>query len=428
MILSLDVLPARKGDCLLLHYGTKDDPGLIVIDGGPAQVYKPHLKPRLERIRQARALGNNDRLPIDIVMVSHIDDDHINGILEMTKEIIAAGVQKPPLPVRALSVWHNSLEEILQDTPDVLVGAVTAQYGTASLSGDPETEGLDETAAMVLSSVAQGVQLRENLKKLKWSINREFDGALVRANAGMEPLTLDRGPTLHVVGPMEPELAALQREYAKFLRESEKKRKERELLAAFTDRSIPNLSSIVVLVELGGKTILLTGDARGDKILEGLEMMGLLKPGPGETLHVDIMKVPHHGSDRTLDPVFFRRVTADHYVFSGDGEHGNPERGTLEMLLDERPNERFTMHFTYPVSEIDNGRRKEWEKERNKQHGREEQAGRLADDDAGQTWSDEDQSIAALLRQRGLPDERRCIQEITGGAPHVIDLHEPLGY
>ena len=35
MIFSLDVRRARKGDCLLLHFGSKDEPGLVMIDGGP---------------------------------------------------------------------------------------------------------------------------------------------------------------------------------------------------------------------------------------------------------------------------------------------------------------------------------------------------------------------------------------------------------
>ena len=43
MYFSLDVLRARKGDCLMLHFGTNDDPHLILIDGGPSNVYKPHL-------------------------------------------------------------------------------------------------------------------------------------------------------------------------------------------------------------------------------------------------------------------------------------------------------------------------------------------------------------------------------------------------
>ena len=35
VIFSLDVRRARKGDCLLLHFGTSDEPGLVMIDGGP---------------------------------------------------------------------------------------------------------------------------------------------------------------------------------------------------------------------------------------------------------------------------------------------------------------------------------------------------------------------------------------------------------
>ena len=101
-----------------------------------------------------------------------------------------------------------------------------------------------------------------------------------------------------------------------------KRNRRKLLLAAFADKSVPNLSSIVVLAELGGKSMLLTGDARGDKILEGMELAGLLEEGGNK--HVDLLKVPHHGSDNNMETIFFKRVPADHYVFSGDGEHGNP--------------------------------------------------------------------------------------------------------
>ena len=84
MIFSLDVRRARKGDCLLLHFGTKAKPGLVMIDGGPKRVYEPHLKPRLDEIRTARKLAKNDSLLVDLLMVSHVDDDHIQGILDLT--------------------------------------------------------------------------------------------------------------------------------------------------------------------------------------------------------------------------------------------------------------------------------------------------------------------------------------------------------
>jgi hypothetical protein len=43
---------------------------------------------------------------------------------------------------------------------------------------------------------------------------------------------------------------------------------------------------------------------------------------------------------------FFRAVTADHYVVSGNGEHGNPEVATLKMLSEARPDDKFTVHLT----------------------------------------------------------------------------------
>ena len=101
--------------------------------------------------------------------------------------------------------------------------------------------------------------------------------------------------------------------------------------------------------------MLLTGDARGDKILEGMELIGLVKKGG--TLDVDILKVPHHGSDEQCRIDLLRAGDRRHYVFSGDGEHGNPERETLEMLFEARGDEAFTIHLTYPVEQIDHGSR-----------------------------------------------------------------------
>ena len=47
----------------MLHYGTKKEPRLIMIDGGPSGVYKPQLRPRLDRIRAACGLADETPLP-----------------------------------------------------------------------------------------------------------------------------------------------------------------------------------------------------------------------------------------------------------------------------------------------------------------------------------------------------------------------------
>jgi hypothetical protein len=163
--------------------------------------------------------------------------------------------------------------------------------------------------------------------------------------------------------------------------------------------------------------MLLTGDARGDKIIEGLQLVGLLGGDDNSTIHVDLLKVPHHGSSNNLERNFFKRITADHYVFSGNGEHGNPEREALEMLYDARGSAKFTVHLTYPVKDIDEGRRDDWKKEQNKEENRKKKEPTTK---VRPNWSPKMHSLDALFADRRVPDGRISI--VDPDAPHVIDL------
>lgn len=398
MIFTLDVRRARKGDCLIVHYGTKTEPGLMLIDGGPADVYQPHLKPRLAEIRKARGLAANATLPVDLLMVSHIDDDHIKGVLELTKEMIEA---TGPKPLKISGLWHNTFDDIIGNNPDKLRAAVTASFGTASLSGDgEEVEGLDPEAQKVLASVSQGFRLRDDSRALQLRINPQFKGKVVIAKKGAKQIDMGKGLKFTVIGPMNDEVLALQQAHDEFLEKHQGKKSEASL-AAFTDTSVPNLSSLVVLAEVGKKRILLTGDARGDKVIAGLELAGLLKNDGKSTIHVDVFKCPHHGSRRNNDPISFRRITADHYVFSGNGEHGNPHRETLEMLLGERGDEKYTVHLTYPIAEIDANRKAEEKKK-------------------GKPWSPKKQGLVAFFAEN--PKFFKKVSIVDEKKPHLINL------
>ncbi len=425
MIFSLDVRRARKGDCLIVHYGTADDPGLILIDGGPAKVYQPHLKPRLAEIKKKRGLGAADSLPVDLLMVSHIDDDHINGILELTRELVDAKDSNEKLPLRIRDFWHNTFDDIIGNNPKELLAAVTASFGAASLTGEPDEEGLEPEAARVLASVGQGFRLRDDARKLNFRVNRQFNEALVMATEDGEPVVIGKGLKFTVAGPLQPELVALQKDHDAFLKKKKEDKETTAALAAFSDTSVANLSSLVLLaeVEVDGetKTMLLTGDARGDKILKGLELVGLLDDDG--KMHVNILKMPHHGSDRNMDQKFLERITADHYVFSGNGEHGNPERETLQMLLDANGDADFTIHLTYPVDEIDVDREKDWKKEQEKEKKRKlKNPATVVRED----WSPGKNSLASFFAAH--PDFAKKVRIVDKDAAHVIDLLDPLGF
>jgi beta-lactamase superfamily II metal-dependent hydrolase len=114
-------------------------------------------------------------------------------------------------------------------------------------------------------------------------------------------------------------------------------------VAGDDDTSVTNLSSVVFLAEYETRTILMTGDARGDYIVDGLDRAGRLQGG---TAHVDILKLQHHGSARNIDTSFFQTVTADHYIIAANGMYGNPDLATFDALVKARGQTGYSVWLT----------------------------------------------------------------------------------
>lgn len=353
---TLEPLAARHGDCLLLHFGPADAPGTILIDGGPSQVYGKSLKPRLKVLKEKRPGGP---FAIDLMMVSHIDDDHIRGIIDFTEEWRDAKTDHRPWDWPVKQLWHNSFERIAGGGPKDVRASVLSSFGAQSfaeidaLDDDHDDASPQHDTIKILASVGQGAQLRDDADLLGISTNEGFDDHLVHPpHDPTQPYRLGDELRLHVVGPLADQLKDLRDKFAQEL-----PRGPAAALAAYSDTSVPNLSSIVVLARYRDKSMLLTGDARGDYIIEGLRQAKLLDQG---RLHVDILKMQHHGSNRDTAQAFFETVTADHYVASADGTYENPDRETFEMLLAARPKgDRYVIHLTGEVDAIDTQREKE---------------------------------------------------------------------
>ena len=345
MIFTLEALDARQGDSLMLHFGTKEKPQLIVIDGGPSGVYLQTLSKRLAALKKSRS--PSDSMPIRMVMVSHIDDDHINGILQWFTKLDEQRQNQEQLSCKIATLWHNSFDDILKNAAQELTASFAPGIQAADLSAEmPADLPLSHHSALVLANVPQGRDLRNHATALGLNINQGFKN-LVMVPDGQAGKSIAIDPTLSftVLGPTETRLRDLQTDWDRQI-----KKLGLAKVADFVDNSVYNLSSIIVLAEAGGKTILLTGDARGDEILEGLKNAGRLQDGK---LHLDLLKLPHHGSDRDVSLEFFQALTADHYVCSGNGQYGNPEEATLQMLLDARGLDSFTIHLTYREPRLD---------------------------------------------------------------------------
>jgi hypothetical protein len=345
MVFTLEALQAQHGDALLLHWKGKKR-HLLLIDGGPPIVWGTVLRKRLDALR-AQLHDDGDPLLIEGLMISHIDDDHIGGIVSLTREMVDAEKNEiaPTLDIKDL--WHNAFEDLVQDGAAPSALAAVAGVGASAASTTIANWLPLEDAAAVVASVDQGRKLRDNARALAIPINRAFGSKLIeRPTARVKPKNLGDGLTLEILGPRRDRLEALQKEWKKIVAKKKKGQTDPASVAAFLDESIFNLSSIIAVARASQKSILLTGDARGDDILDALAAAKLMKNGRA---HFDVLKVPHHGSERNVTEDFFRAVTADHYVVSANGRDGNPDEPMLEMLVVARGKARYRIYLTNAV-------------------------------------------------------------------------------
>ncbi|GAH68320.1 unnamed protein product, partial [marine sediment metagenome] len=271
------------------------DGKLILVDGGMAASYRKHVAPSLNDLIQV------DKA-IDLVCVSHIDRDHISGILEMIDSLVdwrvydykkeqkkkqkGLKVKKPKSlhPPEIASIWHNAFHEQIGDNSGRIEDMLAAFSSLLSASTIPEYR----VNADLLTSTKEAIQLsrRINAKQLNIPLNEHFGGKLVCLRKG-QPKKNIGSFTLQIIGPSEKNLQELRDEWNKWLEKNEEQLKKIRAEAEFDEKRLvtnleqlleplviqadklgqrskvttPNLASIVFLLEESGKKVLMTGDS-----------------------------------------------------------------------------------------------------------------------------------------------------------------------
>ncbi len=311
-MLRLRVVQAEYGDCFILEFGTRAHPRYALIDGGPSAVYKNHLRAELQSI-------NKNGGHLDLTVLSHIDDDHVKGLLDLMDELINQEKQGLALTITIDTLWHNTFSQTVgTDIQNRLMAMIVDR----SIPGQSifETTQSDR-------NLPEGDHLTRDAGVLGVPINRGFrqDQPICLDEAG-KPAVFGN-LRLQILGPTRANLENLRRDWLAWLQTQG----TRDLLAP-SDQTIPNLSSLMFLAKVRKKTILFTGDGRSDDLLEGLRQARLLDAHG--SLHVDILKLPHHGSARNVSKAFFTQVTADRYVISANGRDNNPDLDTLKWIVE----------------------------------------------------------------------------------------------
>jgi Metallo-beta-lactamase superfamily len=314
---SLHVVQAQFCDSLILEFGTPKKRRYILIDGGPSGTYAADLQPALAQI-----VGTSGQL--DLVVLSHVDNDHIVGVLELFAALEEDQASERPARIQVAELWHNSFARSLDPDGEISqkMQVLMELAGAANVAMP--------LAMDAFYGIREGNRLRLMAQKLKVPANKGFRNDLIvgpTAKSGIKFGPLE----LRVAGPSRANLKALQAEWLEWLAKTGAKIASDPAAAAMVDRSVPNLSSVVLLATCNRKTVLLTGDARGDHIMAGLNAAKLTTRGK---LHINVLKVQHHGSSRNASPDFFKSVTADTYVLSANGRYGNPDFAALQWIVE----------------------------------------------------------------------------------------------
>jgi hypothetical protein len=328
-MLTLHVVQAEYGDCLILEYGLQSKPKYILIDGGPAGTYDTHLRGELEKIK----LGGGR---LDLAILSHVDNDHIVGLLDLTAELRQQRANHAAETIGIDSLWHNAFSQTIGGDNDIEARLKALQANARNFA---RVMALTNAA---VEGIGEGGQLRSAAVLLAIPINSD----LISVDDAPRPIRSADGLTLYVVGPTKKSLDELKTEWLAWLDKHETSPLSTEEIAAMADRSVPNLSSIMVLAEdeATSKRLLLTGDGRGDHLIDGLGQANLLSRDG--TLHVDVLKVPHHGSARNVTGDFFKTVTADKYVISANGKYGNPDLDSLIWIVEAAKEQGRTIEIS----------------------------------------------------------------------------------
>lgn len=370
----IDMFPAENGDAFLIRFDNKKN---ILIDMGYTDTYKNHIKDRLLKIK-------DENQWIDLLIITHIDEDHIEGAIEFFKE---NGSANNPNIIEVKEVWHNSYRHLQFDKEKIcnVTNFEKTQLEEIKLSNSGViSKGINETSQV---SARQGSTLAGYLYGLGY-INNEWNSSFKGAAVSLDnknEIELD-DIKIYILSPGTNKLKNLSSLWMEKLRKIDvdfsisdeeifddayemyiKKIKpiidinedkniscdstdfgtfiKKNIKQGRKDVSKSNGASIAFVLEYKDKKILFLGDSHEDIIMESLERY----KENGKTLKFDVVKVSHHGSIKN-NFKWIEDIVADNYLISTNGEkHNHPSREVIAKILKSNKQKK-TLYFNYPVS------------------------------------------------------------------------------
>lgn len=316
--MKIKVIKAFEGDCILINFFDKESVSRnILIDGGTRRTYVKNLKNILKEIQKKNEF-------IDLLIITHIHDDHLGGILEFYKDI---NFNKKFVK----KIWFNSQDLLKKMTPDLEIE-----------SNEIDLQVIDN----LKMGVKSGLTLEKELQKYNAWENKVilFREEIQIENSKITVLTptLDGIRSLKKVMKFEEDETKMQaskkKDYDKSISELIKNK-------FIEDTSDTNRSSISILIEYMNKKILFLGDCWPSDLTNSLKQLGY---SAENKLKIDYVKLSHHGSKKNISEELLNIIECENYIISTNGsKHGLPNKEALARIIDNKKSVK--LHFNYDI-------------------------------------------------------------------------------
>ncbi|MFA0960377.1 ComEC/Rec2 family competence protein [Roseivirga sp. BDSF3-8] len=324
--MKINMLKAFNGDSI--HIFFKDSEGVlrnILIDGGPGNTYQFKNKKDKQEAGELQKLIRDIKSKhqiIDLLILTHVDDDHIGGLLKWFKNDKEA-------KYLIKKVWFNSGRLISE-----YFGEENTEENALSLG---DATGLD-------TSIRQGVKFEEFLEE-----NDLWERRLIHSSKKLKLFDFK----LTFLSPDIDKLKVLLGKWEKEAPITETSGKddygwslEKHIQEDFfkEDTSVHNGSSIGFILEYNGKRGVFLGDAHPNQIAECLRSLGYSERKP---LEAEFLKVSHHGSKANTNYELLELIDTDNYIISSNGDkHQLPDKQCLARIVNH--NNKAKIYFNYP--------------------------------------------------------------------------------
>ncbi len=318
------ILPAYKGDSILIKtFDENKEEFIILIDGGTSATFEHSLKKHLNLISK-----------INLLVLTHIDSDHIGGVIKFFKSSIVDKIE---------------IDEIWINQPDFEFNQVINGKALISVSQAENWKSLIKEKKPF--SKLREVTIEDdtiNIKGVKFTI---LSPTVEIKNKLYEIWEKERDISILKQGDLKVDVSASTNGYSKSLEELSKM-SFKPVSTIYGD--IYNSSSIAFLLKCPDINFLLLADSRAEIIAERLKQLDHNETSP---LKVDFVKISHHGSLNNTSQELLSCIKSNNYIISTNGgttNHKHPSRETIARIVykDNRTEKRLNIYTNYNIKDI----------------------------------------------------------------------------